>query len=158
MNLSGDKLITILVGAVAILVTWVWLGLGSAIIIAATQNPALLKEVTAFLALMAGVTIIVSEMQEDIARKWNAELTEALQLNSTTIIYGLVAVPTLLVWLILLGMSVLSAIQDSESRDDAAALIAALAFLALPANDMRKNLFRRWRGVQSVTGGTSNGP
>ena len=140
-------LVVILVGAMAILLTWVWLGLGSLIIISATQNPALLGNITAFLALMAVLTVMVDGTQEDAARKWYAEsATGATQLNATTYIYGLMSIPTMGVWLILLSLSILSATRDPQALEEAGSLIAALGFMAVPASDMRKNLFRKWRG------------
>lgn len=138
--------VVILVGAMAILLTWVWLGLGSLIIVSATQNPALLTNITAFLALMAVLTVMVDGTQEDAARKWYAESAKKTELNATAYIYGAIAIPTMGVWLILLSLSVLSATRDPQALEEAGSLIAALGFMAVPASDMRKNLFRIWRG------------
>lgn len=141
--------VTTLAGTTAILLTWVWLGLGSLIVVSATQNPKLLSAIPAFLALLLGLTIMVDGTQEDVARKWYAEDSEGIELNSTAYIYGAMAIPTMGVWLVLLSISVYSATRDPEILDDVTALIAALGFMAVPASDMRKNLFRKFRGTDT---------
>lgn len=144
---TADQYVIILMGVVAILITWIWLGLGSAIIIVGTQDPVILKDITDFLALMLALTVMVSETQEGIAKIWLAENPGGgIELSGITIIYGMVAIPTMVVWLILLGLAVISALLDPEAKEQAAALIAALGFMAMPVNDMRRNLLRKLSG------------